>query len=559
MKTEQTPLRTIGYIRVSTTDQAKHGTSLDSQRDKIRAYAKMNGLPEPVLFFSDEGISGAKEKRLGLDAMLATLKPGDVVIVTAIDRLARSLRILLKIVDEITENDYSRTFISIREGWDTQTPMGRFALQLVGAVAELEYQLIKERTSDGRARRIAEGKWASGRPKFGYIRNEDGRLVANKSQAEMVRRIFTLYSTGERLGLHRLSQRLQELAIPSPTGKLLWSESVLHRILTEPTYAKGHYYLPDKDKGGRQFPSAIEVPVLIDQNLWQAAQARMRTNQSVRKRRKRAWPLQGRAVCGKCGSGWLVNNARSGRTYFCRGRENRGRLFRETGSRCDIPRQPAEQLERAVARALAQSLSDYDNLLNAIDRSIEALRTRLREIGDEDVNRVKGRLEDIDEKIEELWDPYWDSRMSKQRLARIESKLIAEKQTLQVQIDSYGIDRLREIEETRRLLTAAKSYRQHTVLRQTRNLPVDMLVNGNFMFSPEFSVTEEEEMISRDIRKTVDDLLDHDTLRATLDALNARIVVYENHLEIDGLIRVNIDIPTADNDPHLSQPVRGLG
>ena len=254
-----------------------------------------------------------------------------------------------------------------------------------------------------------------------------------------------------------------------------------------------------------------------------------------------------------------MNNARSGRTYFCRGRENRGRLFRETGSRCDIPRQPAEQLERAVARALAQSLSDYDNLLNAIDRSIEALRTRLREIGDEDVNRVKGRLEDIDEKLEELWEPFFESRMSKERIIRTESKLIAEKQTLQVQIDSYGIDRLREIEETRRLLTAAKSYRQHTVLRQTRNLPVDMLVNGNFMFSPEFSVTEEEEMISRDIRKTVDDLLDHDTLRATLDALNARIVVYENHLEIDGLIRVTIQIPTADNDLHLSHPARGLG
>ena len=559
MKTDFTPIRTIGYVRVSTIEQATDGTSLASQREKIIAYARGRDLPEPLIFFADEGISGAKEDRPGLNAMLSSLKTGDVVIVSAIDRLARSLRILLKIVEEIAPADNSRTFVSIRETWDTQTPMGRFAFQLVGAAAELEYQLIKERTMDGRARRLAEGKWASGRPKFGYKRVEGGQLVENESQAELVRRIFKLYATGERLGLHRLSQRLQELAIPSPKGNLIWSESVLHRILTEPTYAEGWYYLPDKDKGGRLVPSAIKVPVLIDQAIWQAAKTRMRTNRSVRKRRKRAWPLQGRAVCGKCGSGWLVNNARSGRTYFCRGRENRSKLFKETGSRCDIPRQPADQLEKNVATAIAESLSNYDNLLVAIDRSIEAFTIRLREIGDEDVNRVKDRLEDLEVKLEELWSPYFEGIMSKEKIIRIQTKLVTEKQMLLKQMDSYGVDRLEEIEETRRRLNAAGSYRQHTILRQAKNLPVDMMVDGKFMFSPEFAVTEEEEAISRNIRKTADDLLDGDTLRATLDALNAHIVVYDDHLEVDGIIRINVEIPKSKNDPHLSHPARGLG
>ena len=559
MKTENTPIRTIGYVRVSTTEQANDGTSLASQREKISAYAKGRGLPEPVLFFADEGISGAKEDRPGLNAMLSSLKTGDVVVVSAIDRLARSLRILLKVVDVITGEDNSKTFVSIREGWDTQTHIGRFALQLVGAVAELEFQLIKERTMDGRARRLAEGKWASGRPKFGYERVEGGRLVEKQSQAEIVRNIFTLYATGERLGLNRLSRRLKELAIPSPTGNPIWAESVLHRILKDPTYSEGVYYLPDKDKGGSQLPTAIKVPILIDQVLWEAAQARMRTNQSVRKRRKRAWPLQGRAICGKCGSGWLVNNARSGRTYFCRGRENRSKLFKETGNRCDIPRQPADQLETIVATAIAKSLSNYDNLLVAIDRSIEAFTIRLREIGDEDVNRVKDRLEDVGEKLEELWSPYFEGKMSKEQIIRTEGKLVAEKQMLSKQMDSYGVDRLEEIEETRRLLTAAGSYRQHTILRQAKKLPVDMLIDGKFMFSPEFAVTEEEEALSRNMRKTVDDLLDGDTLRATLDALNARIVVYDDHLEVDGIIRINTEIPKSKNDPHLSQPVRRLG
>ena len=86
-----------------------------------------------------------------------------------------------------------------------------------------------------------------------------------------------------------------------------------------------------------------------------------------------------------------------------------------------------------------------------------------------------------------------------------------------------------------------------------------MMVDGKFMFSPEFAVTEEEEAISRNIRKTADDLLDGDTLRATLDALNAHIVVYDDHLEVDGIIRINVEIPKSKNDPHLSHPARGLG
>lgn len=124
----------IGYARVSTEDQAT-----DAQVDVLKAA----GCAE----IFREHMSGAKASRPELTKALARVQRGDVLVVARLDRLARSLSHLLSVIAELDAKGAG--FKSLADPIDTTTPQGRFALQVLGAVAELERALIQERTKDG--------------------------------------------------------------------------------------------------------------------------------------------------------------------------------------------------------------------------------------------------------------------------------------------------------------------------------------------------------------------------------------------------------------------------
>jgi DNA invertase Pin-like site-specific DNA recombinase len=140
------------YARVSTPDQHLENQILD-----LRKLAEQKGI-EVVREFCDRGISGSKAKRPGLDAMMADARRGEfsVVLVAAFDRIARSTKDFLGIVDELHELDIE--FISAREAIDTSGPMGRMFITMVGSIAELERALIVERIRAGMRRAKLEGQ-----------------------------------------------------------------------------------------------------------------------------------------------------------------------------------------------------------------------------------------------------------------------------------------------------------------------------------------------------------------------------------------------------------------
>lgn len=138
----------IGYARVSTDDQ-----SLDSQTDALSAAGA-----EKV--FADR-ISGSKRARPELDKMLEQLRDGDVVTVTKYDRLARSLKDLLKIVETI--RDRGAGFRSLAEDIDTTTPAGRLVFHVFASIAQFERERISERTMEGLAAARKRGR-IGGRP-----------------------------------------------------------------------------------------------------------------------------------------------------------------------------------------------------------------------------------------------------------------------------------------------------------------------------------------------------------------------------------------------------------
>ena len=140
----------IGYARVSTIDQ-----NLDLQLDALtRAGCEK--------VFKDEGISGAKAKRPGLEQTLKTLKRGDHLIVWKLARLGRSLRHLIDLITSFEEKGIG--FTSISDGIDTTTPIGKLFFHLSGACAEYERNINSERTKAGMAAAKARGV-KMGRPR----------------------------------------------------------------------------------------------------------------------------------------------------------------------------------------------------------------------------------------------------------------------------------------------------------------------------------------------------------------------------------------------------------
>jgi DNA invertase Pin-like site-specific DNA recombinase len=139
------------YCRVSTADQHP-----ETQLYDLREMAKQRGY-EIVHEYTDT-ISGAKSKRPGLDQLLADARRHrfDVVLVAAFDRVARSVRHFLEVLDDL--NNLGIEFISHRENIDTGGPLGRAMVVIVGAIAELERNLIVERVRAGMRRARLEGR-----------------------------------------------------------------------------------------------------------------------------------------------------------------------------------------------------------------------------------------------------------------------------------------------------------------------------------------------------------------------------------------------------------------
>ncbi|MFG1389586.1 recombinase family protein [Acidiplasma aeolicum] len=144
----------FGYVRASTLDEVKQGSN-ERQKDEILKYAHSKGYD--IEFFEDKAKSGRNTQRPEFERMLRSLdrKP-KVIIVSKIDRFARSLSDLLKTLEFLEQNGTG--FVSVNDsGIDTTTPNGRLLLQILGAFAEFERNMINYRTKAGREQALSKG------------------------------------------------------------------------------------------------------------------------------------------------------------------------------------------------------------------------------------------------------------------------------------------------------------------------------------------------------------------------------------------------------------------
>lgn len=148
--------KAVGYLRVSTSEQADSGAGLDAQRAAILAEAERRGWEE-VIFIEDAGFSGRDLHRPGLQAALAALKgrKADALVVSKVDRLSRSLLDFAMLMQVATRERWA--LVALDLGVDMGTPSGRAMAQVTATFAELERALIGQRTKDALAARRAAG------------------------------------------------------------------------------------------------------------------------------------------------------------------------------------------------------------------------------------------------------------------------------------------------------------------------------------------------------------------------------------------------------------------
>jgi len=227
-------MRAAIYARVSTEDQAKEGFSIPAQLKRLNAYCKARGWQQ-VKEYVDEGYSGRDIKRPAYQRMMEDKEAWDVLVVLKMDRIHRNSRNFAVMMDNL--NDWKKEFNSMQESFDTTTAIGRFVMDTIQRIAQLESEQIGERVKMGMMQKAKKGTGylGFGEPYgFDYL---DGKLIINESEAEVVREIFITYIVGA--SMQDVVDSLNERNIPSKKGGR-WSKETIAKILKNPLYC-GYY------------------------------------------------------------------------------------------------------------------------------------------------------------------------------------------------------------------------------------------------------------------------------------------------------------------------------
>lgn len=221
--------KAIGYIRVSTTEQASEGISLEAQAAKVKAYCELNDL-ELITIFEDAGKTGKNLKREGVQDALAMIQANeaDALVVYKLDRLSRKTRDTLEIIETIEGADAA--FHSITEKIDTQSALGKFFLTITAAFAQMERDTISERTKEALNYKQEQGQYLGAVP-FGYDLNGQ-QLEQESKEADVVNKIVSMRNEGHTL--QSIADTLNSEGIKAKRGGI-WRHTSIRNTLARAT------------------------------------------------------------------------------------------------------------------------------------------------------------------------------------------------------------------------------------------------------------------------------------------------------------------------------------
>ena len=223
-------MRAALYARVSTEDQAKEGFSLEAQMQKLETYCRMNNW-EIAGRYVDEGYSGRNTNRPEYKRMLNEIENWDGVLVLKMDRIHRNSLNFTLMMSLLSKKD--KKFVSVYDQFDTGNPMGRFVMDIVQRIAQLESEQIGDRVKLAMRYKATEetGNLGSGHP-YGYV-YRNGSLEVIEEEAHVVRAIYNMSIRGS--SLQDICDFLNTAGIESKKG-VGWSRQTISNILHNPLY-----------------------------------------------------------------------------------------------------------------------------------------------------------------------------------------------------------------------------------------------------------------------------------------------------------------------------------
>lgn len=422
------------YVRVSTTDQAEEGYSIDEQKEKLIKYCEIKEWTVGNVYI-DAGFTGSNIERPAMKKLIndIDLKQIDTVLVYKLDRLSRSQKDTLFLIEDIfNKNDVS--FISLVENFDTSTAFGKASIGILAVFAQLEREQIKERMQMGKAGRAKSGK-AMGWSKvpFGYIYDkESGNYKVDELQAIIVKRIFNDYSHS--VSITKLVDYLNE---DGHLGKnIAWSYRTVRGVLENAVYAGFNNYQGKLFKGNHT--------AIISEEMYSETQSELKRRQiSAIAYNNNPRPFQAKYLlsgiirCGYCNSRYevLLGNIRKDgsrfKKYKCfsQASKNHSKVNRRP-ERCKSPVYHMEELEQQIldqieTMRLNTSLVDKKHKENSSSNSENSNNNEII---------YKNKIKELDRKIAKLSELYMIDAISIENLKAQTSNMQNEKKSLQEKI-----------------------------------------------------------------------------------------------------------------------------
>lgn len=217
-------MKVIGYVRVSTQEQAEEGASLEAQQERIAAWCFVNSYRLSNVFI-DAGISGkATRNRKGLQDALAAVGKNSALVACSLSRISRSTKDMLTIADTLERK--GADLVSLNERIDTTSAAGKMVFKMLAVLNEFERDLVSERTKAVLAHKKAKGE-KYGTVPFGY-REVDGRLVEVPKELKILSDISVMREQGKTLRF--IANHLNEQGIKGKNGGV-WYASTISYIL----------------------------------------------------------------------------------------------------------------------------------------------------------------------------------------------------------------------------------------------------------------------------------------------------------------------------------------
>lgn len=368
---------------------------------------------ELARIFADDGISGCNtKKRSEFIRMIEECMAGriDMIITKSISRFARNTLDCLKYIRELKEKNIPVFFE--KENINTMDSKGEVLLTIMASLAQQESQSLSQNIKLGLQYRYQNGEVQVNHNRFlGYTKDEDGHLIIEPTEAEVVKRIYREYLEGS--SLLQIGRGLEADGILTAAGKAKWRPETLRKILQNEKYIgdallQKTYTVDFLNKKRVQNNGIVPQyyvenshPPIIPRDLYMQVQEEMvrRANlHSGEKRKKRVYSskyaLSSIVYCPKCGDiyrriAWN-NRGKHSIVWRCCTRVEHG------PSACDAPTIQESELQEAVIRAINMTLGNRDSMMAALQENVEAA---IRQEDESSTEGIEAKLEELQKEL----------------------------------------------------------------------------------------------------------------------------------------------------------------